>query len=105
MASDAFISTPASGRRSGIPEWEQQRLLFTRLYVVERKTLKEVRQILAQDHGFHATSATTRQGISDTLLMSRRERMYKSRVAQWRIGKNHKVLIARVHSSCSRKSY
>jgi Clr5 domain len=68
MASDALISTPASGGRSGVPptaeEWERHRSLFTRLYVGENATLKEVRQILARDHGFHATFVTTTKGSS-----------------------------------------
>jgi hypothetical protein len=68
MASDALISTPASGGRSGVPptaeEWERHRSLFTRLYVGENTTLKEVRQILARDHGFHATFVTTTKGSS-----------------------------------------
>jgi hypothetical protein len=95
MASDAPSSVPASGGRSGVPptaaEWEQLRLLFTRLYVEENTTLKEVRQILARDHGFHATFVTTNKGSSAVLLISCRERMYKSRIAQWGIGKNNKV--------------
>ena len=67
MASDAPSSTPASKGRSGVPptaaEWEQLRLLFTRLYVGENTTLKVIRQILARDHGFHATFAAPKQGF------------------------------------------
>jgi len=88
-------SAPASRGRSGVPptaaEWEQLRLLFTRLYVEENTTLKEIRQTLARDHGFHATFATTNKGSSVVLLISCRERMYKSRITQWGIGKNNKV--------------
>jgi len=95
MASHAPSSAPASRGRSGVPptaaEWEQLRLLFTRLYVEENTTLKEIRQILARDHGFHATFATTNKGSSVVLLISCRERMYKSRITQWGIGKNNKV--------------
>jgi hypothetical protein len=95
MASHAPSSAPASRGRSGVPptaaEWEQLRLLFTRLYVEENTTLKEIRQTLARDHGFHATFATTNKGSSVVLLISCRERMYKSRITQWGIGKNNKV--------------
>jgi hypothetical protein len=96
MASDALISAPASGGRSGVPptaeEWERHRSLFTRLYVGENRTLKEIRQILARDYDFHATFVTTAGGSSVVLLISCRERMYKSRITQWGIGKNNKVL-------------
>ena len=67
MASDALMSTPASGGRSGVPptaeEWERLRSLFTRLYVGENTTLKEIRQILARDYGFYATFVITTQGF------------------------------------------
>ena len=67
MASDVLIPTPASGGRSGVPhtaeEWDQHRSLFTRLYVGENRTLKEIRQIFARDHGFHATFVTHDQGF------------------------------------------
>ena len=97
MASDAPSSAPASKGRSGVPptaaEWEQLRLLFTQLYVGENTTLKVIRQILARDHGFHATFAPfpPNKGSFAVLLISCRERMYKSRITKWGIEKNNKV--------------
>ena len=38
-------------------EWESKRELITRLYFEEGKTLKEVRQILEQEHNFQPTYA------------------------------------------------
>lgn len=36
-------------------EWESLRGVIKSLYLEQNKTLKEVRQIMAKDHGFHAT--------------------------------------------------
>jgi Clr5 domain len=36
-------------------EWEQQRQLITRLYFEGNKPLKEVREMLANEHNFQAT--------------------------------------------------
>jgi hypothetical protein len=38
-------------------EWESKRELITRLYFKEGKTLREVRQILEQEHNFQPTYA------------------------------------------------
>jgi len=50
---------PASGPRLvGTPtaeEWEHHRATISRLYFVDKEPLKNVRAIMAEQHGFHAT--------------------------------------------------
>ena len=48
---------PPSKSRKRIPsdEWEKKRPIIARLYQEEKKSLKEVMDILARDHQFTAT--------------------------------------------------
>lgn len=54
-------SVPSSRTRKRIPgdEWETKRPIITKLYQEERKSLKEVMEILERDHGFKATCVLT----------------------------------------------
>jgi Clr5 domain len=44
-----------SHRPLSAQDWEDQRQTFERLYVTERKKLREVMEIMERDHGFLAT--------------------------------------------------
>ncbi|KAI3320839.1 hypothetical protein HD806DRAFT_505134 [Xylariaceae sp. AK1471] len=51
-------------------EWAAQKDIIRKLYLVENKTLDEVRRIMADEHQFHATPS-----------------MYKKRIRSWRFSK------------------
>ncbi|KAH7152933.1 hypothetical protein EDB81DRAFT_649202 [Dactylonectria macrodidyma] len=72
---DTDISMPRSIPRKRIPsqEWEKKRPIITRLYQEEKKSLKEVMDILERDHNFTATV-----------------KMYKSRIWKWGLDKKLK---------------
>ncbi|APA11329.1 hypothetical protein SS1G_11575 [Sclerotinia sclerotiorum 1980 UF-70] len=75
---DSMPSLPKPARRPALTEhsaedWERQRATFTRLYTAEDKTLKEVMEIMENEHGFRATP-----------------RQYKRRIEQWKLDKNIK---------------
>lgn len=75
---DSMPSLPKPARRPALTEhsaedWECQRATFTRLYIAEDKTLKEVMEIMENEHGFRATP-----------------RQYKRRIEQWKLDKNIK---------------
>ncbi|KIX05691.1 uncharacterized protein Z518_03663 [Rhinocladiella mackenziei CBS 650.93] len=55
-------------------QWTNIKDIFTQLYLVENRKLKDVRQILSQMHGFNAS-----------------EKMYKRRITEWKIRKNYKA--------------
>ncbi|OAL43115.1 hypothetical protein IQ07DRAFT_637274 [Pyrenochaeta sp. DS3sAY3a] len=54
--------------------WEAHRHLFTKLYKVEKRKLAEVKRIMQDEHGFHAT-----------------ERQYKRKIKKWDLEKNSKA--------------
>ncbi|KAI5458462.1 hypothetical protein BGZ63DRAFT_46994 [Mariannaea sp. PMI_226] len=72
---DTDISMPRSMPRKRIPsqEWEKKRPIITRLYQEEKKSLKEVMDILEREHNFTATV-----------------KMYKSRIWKWGLDKKLK---------------
>lgn len=55
-------------------QWAEIRDVFTQLYLVENRKLKDVQTILSKKHGFNAS-----------------EKMYKRRISEWKIGKNYKA--------------
>ncbi|KAG6357967.1 hypothetical protein INS49_013850 [Diaporthe citri] len=74
----ATTSTPGATRSLGegssgpsINDWSRHRPTIKRLYINERKTLKEVMDIMARDYNFVASS-----------------KMYKVRIKQWGYSKN-----------------
>lgn len=50
-----FPGTCGSRRPLTAQDWDDQRMTFKRLYVTERKELREVMDIMKQDYGFLAT--------------------------------------------------
>ncbi|CAM1510051.1 Fc.00g003860.m01.CDS01 [Cosmosporella sp. VM-42] len=68
-------SMPPSKSRKRIPseEWEKKRPIIARLYQEEKKSLREVMEILQRDHQFSATV-----------------KMYKSRIWKWGLDKKLK---------------
>ncbi|KAH8895434.1 hypothetical protein GQ53DRAFT_744066 [Thozetella sp. PMI_491] len=68
------MEAPPPAMRSGevhsSEEWEAMKHTFIALYIVQGKTLPEVRQMLAQRHSFHATL-----------------RQYKTRIIKWGLNK------------------
>ncbi|EXJ64037.1 hypothetical protein A1O7_00372 [Cladophialophora yegresii CBS 114405] len=55
-------------------EWLSIKDVFTQLYIGENRRLKDVRAILSRRHGFDAS-----------------EKMFKRRIAEWKIHKNYKA--------------
>ncbi|EXJ89082.1 hypothetical protein A1O3_02146 [Capronia epimyces CBS 606.96] len=55
-------------------QWTEIKDVFSQLYLVENRKLRDVREILSKKHGFHAS-----------------EKMYKRRIAEWKIRKNYKA--------------
>jgi hypothetical protein len=55
-------------------QWAGIQDIFTRLYIVENRKLKDVKEILSKEHGFRAS-----------------EKMYKRRITDWKIHKNYKA--------------
>lgn len=49
------MNIPVRARYATAEDWERNRALFTRLYRDENKTLKEVKSIMEERHGFFAT--------------------------------------------------
>ncbi|KAF2109885.1 hypothetical protein BDV96DRAFT_635806 [Lophiotrema nucula] len=66
-------------KRHSKDEWQRYKPEIERLYLIERKPLREVMQIMAKEHGFRAT-----------------EQMYKKRFAQWELKVNITEKEARV---------
>jgi hypothetical protein len=74
---------PLTGEQSSISwriagptqqQWLDIKDLFTQLYIAENRRLKDVRAILSRKHGFNAS-----------------EKMFKRRIANWKIHKNYKA--------------
>lgn len=55
-------------------QWIDVKDIFTQLYIGENRKLREVREILSKKHGFNAS-----------------EKMFKRRIADWKIHKNYKA--------------
>lgn len=66
QATDIGLSSHAAPEDPSVPirprkpvpttlDWENIRPIFTQLYSIENKELRIVKQILADEHGFHAT--------------------------------------------------
>ncbi|KAK5214130.1 hypothetical protein LTR41_000322 [Exophiala xenobiotica] len=68
-------------------QWASIKDVFTRLYIVENRKLKDVKEILSKEHGFRAS-----------------EKMYKRRITDWKIHKNYKAkekeILARRVKAC-----
>jgi hypothetical protein len=52
---ESALPPPTGTRFHTAQEWEDIRLIFTKLYQVEDRTLKDVIDILAERHDFRAT--------------------------------------------------
>ncbi|CAM1506254.1 Fc.00g058950.m01.CDS01 [Cosmosporella sp. VM-42] len=63
-------------------EWAKYRHVITQLYIREKKTLKEIAEIMSRDYNFHA-----------------KERMFKTRTKSWGVNKNLRAdeVLAMVH--------
>src|ERR1700710_1686610 len=55
-------------------QWHAIKDVFTQLYVAENRRLKDVRAIVSKRHNFNAS-----------------EKMFKRRIADWKIHKNYKA--------------
>ncbi|KIV98068.1 hypothetical protein PV10_01758 [Exophiala mesophila] len=55
-------------------QWAEVKDIFTHLYISENRKLKDVRHILSSRHGFNAS-----------------EKMFKRRIADWKVRKNYKA--------------
>ncbi|KAI1211093.1 uncharacterized protein F4807DRAFT_50092 [Annulohypoxylon truncatum] len=77
MASMALAQRPRSGSAGGI--WEQNESTIRQLYETERKTLKEVKQIMESEHGFPITPLST----YETKLRDRLKLRKKLKKTDW----------------------
>ena len=75
--------TPLTGEQSSLSwrvagptqqQWLDIKDVFTHLYISENRRLKDVRAILSRRHGFNAS-----------------EKMFKRRIADWKVHKNYKA--------------
>ncbi|KAF5877206.1 uncharacterized protein Bfra_001570 [Botrytis fragariae] len=73
MLSPSNVTARPAPKEHSADEWERHRLTFTQLYMTEGRPLKEVMQIMENEHEFRATS-----------------RQYKRRIEQWKLDKNIK---------------
>lgn len=68
-------------------DWWRIKDVFTRLYIAENRKLRDVKEILSKHHGINAS-----------------EKMYKRRIAEWKIHKNYKAqekeILARKVKAC-----
>ncbi|KAK4948123.1 hypothetical protein LTR10_013177 [Elasticomyces elasticus] len=72
-----FNEQPNNHRKVNAPspdQWNGIKDIFTQLYLVENRKLKDVKTILSKKHGFNAS-----------------EKMYKRRITEWKIRKNYKA--------------
>lgn len=50
-----FLDNHQPGRRHHAGEWNDKREIFTRLYVDENRTIKEIADLFQREYGFSAT--------------------------------------------------
>ncbi|KAI0431939.1 Clr5 domain-containing protein [Xylaria sp. FL1042] len=75
-------------------DWDKHRTIITDLYLIRKKSLKDVKGVMEEEYGFRSHKFKCRRpSVHDSYLISSSPKMYKTRFKKWGVAKNRCKLV------------